>query len=35
MIVLDRNLFEIPPSEIGGTVVLKTVFEGHEVYSTD
>lgn len=32
MIVLDRNLFEIPATEIGGTVVLKTLFEGRVVY---
>jgi predicted amidohydrolase YtcJ len=31
-IVLDRNLFEIPVDEIGGTVVLRTVFEGRTVY---
>lgn len=35
MIVLDRNLFEIPPGEIGGTVVLKTVFEGDVVYRAE
>jgi hypothetical protein len=32
MIVLDRNLFEIPHTEIGGTVVLQTIFEGRVVY---
>ena len=32
MIVLDRNLFEVPPDEIGGTVVKRTIFEGKEVY---
>lgn len=32
MIVLDRNLFDIPVTEIGGTVVLKTLFEGRVVY---
>ncbi len=32
MIVLDRNLFDIPATEIGGTVVLKTLFEGRVVY---
>ena len=31
-IVLDRNLFEVPTDDIGDTVVLKTVFEGHVVY---
>lgn len=32
-IVLDRNLFEIPVSEISETQVLETVFEGRPVYS--
>ena len=32
LIVLDRNLFKIPISEIGGTVVEMTVFEGEIVY---
>jgi predicted amidohydrolase YtcJ len=31
LIVLDRNLFEIPPEQIGDTVVLETVFEGRVV----
>ena len=31
MIVLDRNLFEIPPAQIGDTQVLETVFEGRVV----
>ncbi|MGP4029894.1 amidohydrolase [Actinomadura sp. 3N407] len=31
-IVLDRNLFAVPVDEIGGTVVLQTVFEGRTVY---
>ena len=31
-IVLDRNLFEIPPDQIGEARVLLTVFEGREVY---
>ncbi|WP_262107487.1 amidohydrolase [Arthrobacter sp. Marseille-P9274] len=31
-IVLDRNLFEVPVQEIGGTEVLRTVFEGRTVY---
>lgn len=31
-IVLDRNLFNIPTSEIGATVVDMTVFEGEIVY---
>ncbi len=30
--VLDRNLFEIPASEIGGTKVLVTLFEGKPVH---
>ncbi len=32
IIVIDRNLFEIPPSEIGKATVLLTLFEGKEVY---
>jgi predicted amidohydrolase YtcJ len=32
MILLDRNLFEIDPDEIGDTQVLKTWFEGALVY---
>ena len=31
-IVLDRNLFDIPPDQIGETRVLLTVFGGKEVY---
>ena len=31
MIVLDRNLFEIPPEQIGDTQVLETLFEGRVV----
>lgn len=34
MIVLDRNLLEIPLEEIDGTVVLQTIFEGKPVYSS-
>ena len=30
--VLDRNLFEIPPSEISDTKVLVTLFEGKPVH---
>ena len=30
--VLDRNLFEIPPSEMSDTKVLVTVFEGKAVH---
>jgi predicted amidohydrolase YtcJ len=32
MIVLDRNLFEATPAQIGETRVLRTVFEGETVY---
>ena len=32
LIVLDRNLFNIPQKEIGDTVVLLTIFEGRVVY---
>ena len=35
LIVLDRNLFEIPPNEIGETQVLMTVFEGEPVFVHD
>ncbi len=35
MIVLDRNLFEIPPAEIADTQVLETVFEGRVVYEAE
>ena len=31
LIVLDRNLFEIPPEQISDTVVMETVFEGRVV----
>jgi hypothetical protein len=31
-IVLDRNLFEVPVTEIAETRVLKTIFEGKVVY---
>jgi len=33
MIVLDRNLFEIPLEDIDGTKVLLTIFEGRVAYS--
>jgi predicted amidohydrolase YtcJ len=33
LIVLDRNLFEIPPEQISDTKVLETVFEGRVVFS--
>ena len=32
LVVLDRNLFEIPASEINNAKVLFTLFEGKEVY---
>ncbi len=32
LIVLDRNLFEIPPSQIHDVKVLSTLLEGKEVY---
>ena len=32
LVVLDRNLFEIPPSEIHSAKVLWTLLEGREVY---
>ena len=32
LIVLDRNLFEIPASDIADTQVLATIFEGNTVY---
>ncbi len=34
-IILDRNLFEIDPGEIGGTRVLTTVFRGEPVSVSD
>ena len=33
MIVLDRNLFEIPVEDIVSTKVLFTIFEGKIVYA--
>jgi len=33
MIVLDRNLFEIEPTDISDVKVLKTIFAGKVVYS--
>ena len=32
-VVLDRNLFEIPSSEISETAIIMTVFDGRTVYS--
>lgn len=34
-IILDRNLFDIPVSEISETRVLRTVFEGRTVFSAE
>ena len=34
MIVLDRNLFEIPATEIGTTRVLRTIFNGSVVFDS-
>jgi hypothetical protein len=34
MIVLDHNLFEIPPHRISDTVVLQTVFAGEVIYDS-
>jgi predicted amidohydrolase YtcJ len=32
LVLLDRNIFIIPPADIGGTKVLMTVFDGRIVY---
>ena len=32
VVVLDRNLFEIPPERLGDAKVLLTLFEGREIY---
>jgi len=32
LVVLDRNLFEIPASDIHSTKVLLTIFDGREIY---
>lgn len=32
LIILDQNLFEIPPTDIHKTKVLSTIFKGKEVY---
>jgi hypothetical protein len=32
MIVLDKNLFDIPATEISSTKVLLTIFDGKTVY---
>jgi predicted amidohydrolase YtcJ len=34
LIVLDRNLFEVPKTQISGTIVLRTVFEGRVVHQS-
>jgi predicted amidohydrolase YtcJ len=34
LVVLDRNLFEVPPSEISDTKALLTLFEGKAVHGT-
>jgi predicted amidohydrolase YtcJ len=33
IVVLERNLFELPPSEIGDTKVVLTLIDGKEVIS--
>ncbi|MEM7348333.1 MAG: amidohydrolase family protein, partial [Chloroflexota bacterium] len=35
VIVLDRNLFEIPAKEVGQTQVLQTILEGEIVYQKE
>jgi len=35
LVVLDRDIFTIPPEEIGGTKVRMTVFEGRIIYGKD
>jgi hypothetical protein len=35
LIVLDRNLFEVPTDEIGPTRVLLTLLEGQVVHCSD
>ena len=35
LIVLDRNIFEIPTDQIGETQVLRTIFEGRTVFESD
>jgi predicted amidohydrolase YtcJ len=31
-VIVDRNLFAVPPSEFGRARVLATFFEGREVF---
>lgn len=35
LIVLDRNLFDIAPSEISDARVTMTIFDGHTVYQEE
>ncbi|UOT03258.1 amidohydrolase [Rhodococcus opacus] len=35
LIVLDRNILDVPTDEVGGTEVLTTIFEGRTVYTAD
>jgi predicted amidohydrolase YtcJ len=35
MIVIDRDIFEIPETEICEIKVLKTIFRGQEVFSRE
>lgn len=35
LIVLDRNLFDIPTDEIGAAIVVRTIFEGQTVYTAE
>ncbi len=35
LVVLDRNLFDIPPSEISDAKVMMTIFDGRTVYQPD
>jgi predicted amidohydrolase YtcJ len=35
LIVLNHNLFEVPPTDIHETEVLKTIFEGQVVYQSE
>lgn len=35
LVVIDRNLFEVPPDEINQAKVLLTLLEGEDIYSTD
>ena len=35
LVVLEKNLFEIPPSEVGEVQVVMTFFEGKEVFTME